>query len=151
MDTATLVFCERTGRWAVAWRGAWTRATANRAEQPLRVVETRGARECRETLAGLPGAFVAIELTAAGADAALDLLAELTTNCRGAAAAVLAERELADYEWLARELGAVHFVASPRQLPPLVDIVRRHAARAPAIARELETREEIWSRLPWSG
>ncbi|HUY32163.1 MAG TPA: hypothetical protein VMV69_05235 [Pirellulales bacterium] len=153
MEPANLVFCERTGRWAVAWRRAWTLALrggsgAGRGEnRRLRVVETRGVSECRETLAAMPAAFVAIELAPASAGAALELLAEVTAKFRGSAAAVLAQAELAEYEWLARELGAVHFVASPRQLPSLVGVVRRHAQRTPA--PELEMRQEIWSRLPW--
>ncbi|HEV3020935.1 MAG TPA: hypothetical protein VGX76_00650 [Pirellulales bacterium] len=148
MQPATLVFCERTGRWAVAWRTMWARAAPDMADRPLRIVETRSAAECRETLAGMPDAFVAIELTPAGADIALELLAEVTTNSRHSPMAVLAEHELADYEWLARELGAVHFIASPRQLPSLTGIVCRHAARTPAT--EMGLRESVWSRLPWS-
>ncbi|HEV3006353.1 MAG TPA: hypothetical protein VGX78_17920 [Pirellulales bacterium] len=148
MQPASLVFCERTGRWAAAWRTVWARAAPEMADRPLRIVETRSARECRETLAGTLTAFVAIELTPEGADIALDLLAQVTTSFPPSAAAVLAENTLADYEWLARELGAVHFIASPRQLPSLTGIVCRHAAHTPAM--EMGLRESVWSRLPWS-
>src|SRR5258708_3489254 len=130
MQPVTLVFCERTGRWAVAWRRMWARTLRGAIDKSsMRLVETRSVSECRETLAEVPAAFVAIELTAAGADKALDLLADVMTRFRDSTAAVLADGELAEYEWLAREIGAVQFVASPRQLPSLVGIVRRHAQR----------------------
>jgi len=148
MQPGTLVFCERSGRWAVAWRRLWARTLPGRSgANSIRVVETRSVSECLETLAELPAAFVAIELTAKSADKALELLFELMTRFRDSAAAVLAENELAEYEWLAREMGAVHFVASPRHLPSLVEMVRRHAERTPA--PDLGLRQEIWSRLPW--
>jgi hypothetical protein len=147
MQPATIVFCERTGRWAVAWRTVWDRFGPATPDGPLQIVETRGSDECRETLARTPGAFLAIELTAAGADATLDLLADVMTKFPLIAAAVLAEVEMAEYEWLAREAGAMHFVSSPRQLPSLFGPVRRHAARAPAM--EMGLPEEIWLRLPW--
>jgi len=148
MQPVTFVFCERTGRWAVAWRRAWARTLRDAGgDAPMRVVETRSVSECRETLAEMPSAFVAIELTPTGADKALELLAEVMTRFRDSAAAVLAEDDLAEYEWLAREIGAAHFISSPRQLPSLVGIVRRHAERTPA--QELELPQEIWARLPW--
>jgi DNA-binding NtrC family response regulator len=148
MLPGTLVFCERSGRWAVAWRRLWARDFhGGRGANSIRVVETRSVSECLETLAEMPAAFVAIELTAKSADKALELLVELITRFRDSAAAALAENELADYEWLAREIGAVHFVSSPRQLPSMVDVVRRHAERTPE--PELELRQEIWARLPW--
>jgi hypothetical protein len=149
MGSVNLVFCERTGRWAVAWRGAWFRNAVAGSGQPLHVVETRSTAECREVLAGLPGAFLMIELAASSVDAALELLFDVAMSFRTTAAA-LADEPLASYEWLARELGAVHFAASPRQLAPLVGIVRRHAARNVQPALQTGSREEIWSRLPWS-
>jgi hypothetical protein len=152
--TTPLIFCERSGQWAAAWRIAWRRRLRGaepRAE--VRVRETRSAAECLETIASAPAAFVVLELTAADCDRALDLLFEVSTRYRGAAAAVAAERSMRHYEWLARELGAVHFVVSPRELPPLVGMVERFAERFAARVpeRELEFEDSVWASLPWGG
>ena len=64
-------------------------------------------------------------------------------------AAVVADRSLAACEWLVREAGAVHFLLSTRQLPPLARLVVRHLANVPAPQQTLVDR--IWASLPWPG
>lgn len=149
MNGSALIVCERTGQWAAAWRQAWLRRS-QRSARPLpevRCIETRSPAECLEKLAKAPAAFVLVELTAESCDRALELLSQIALRCRQAVAAVAAERRLADHEWLARELGAAHFIISPRELPGLCRMVERHAALAPEI--ELELEERIWASLPW--
>lgn len=146
--TARLIFCERSGQWAAAWRIAWSRrqrGAASRAD--VRVRETRSPAECLEEIEATPSAFVLLELTAADCDRKLDLLFEISTRWRCAGAAVAAERSMNHYEWLVRELGAVHFFVSPRELPALVGMVERFASRLPQ--HELAFEDSVWDSLPW--
>ena len=63
--------------------------------------------------------------------------------------AVVADRQWADYEWLMREAGAVHFVCSPRRVGPLAQLACRHLAQVPPPQQSLT--ERIWAALPWGG
>jgi hypothetical protein len=94
-----------------------------------------------------PGSFLVVELTTANADALLGRIASLARDFPAARAAVVAERSLAEYEWLVRELGAAWFAVSPRELAPLVELARRHFEQAPA--PQGDTIEQIWNSLPW--
>jgi hypothetical protein len=148
MHPGTLVFCEASGNWASAWR----RESQVRAErvgcdlQQVPVVETRSVTECREAIESLAGGFLAIELTPPKCEAVLDLLLHLGQQGKWPAA-VLADRDMKAYEWLARELGAVHFVTSHRGLAALSPCVRRYFEPLPGPA--MGTAERIWSMLPW--
>jgi hypothetical protein len=149
MKTATLIVCERNGAWAAAWRQSWSRRAEQRASSlpDVRCLETRSGAECLERLADAPAAVVLVELTAASSERSLSLLSQIALCSRQALAVVAAERQFAPYEWTIRELGAVHFLVSPRELPALCGLVERHAARAPEI--ELELEDGIWAELPW--
>jgi hypothetical protein len=144
MPQAAIIFCETAGNWAVAWRRL---CNARGGLAALRVIETRGTVQCREEMLKLPAAFAVVELNARNIDRTLSLLQETCACCRLAAMAVVAPRELAPYEWLAREVGAVHFLTSIYMLPSLYDIVERHLERLPA--PEQDTQERIWATLPW--
>lgn len=137
---ARLIVCERSGSWAVALRREMA-ATA------IRVDETRSVAECWELLARAPASLVIVELTAAGATALLRRMAHFQRDFPLARLAVVADRSLADYQWLIREAGAVHFTCSPRQLGPMARLARRHLAQAPGPQRSLS--EQIWATLPW--
>ena len=131
-----LIFCERSGRWATAWRQAWERYVRGAAgERPeIRMIETRSPEECLQYLREFPAAFVVLELAAEDCDRTLELLLEITTRHRGAATAVAAGR-------------TIQFIVSPRELPTLCRMVNRHVARSPQDELELEAR--IWASLPW--
>jgi hypothetical protein len=149
METAPLVLCERAGKWALACRRAVVLAkAASGLDLGIRIVETRSATECRQVLKALPVAFAALELTPSNADQVLELLSEIERTMPNAAAAILADRSMHSHEWAFRECGAVHWVASPRRVVPLVLVAQRHAARFPAPPRSLA--EQIRDRLPWS-
>ena len=140
--TARLIVCERTGRWAAALR-------MELAEAGVRVWETRSLAECWETLAAAPGNFVVVELGAATADDLLARMIGLADSFPRTRVAVVADRSLAEYEWLLREAGAVHFACSRRQLAPLARTACRHLAQVPTPRQGLA--ERIWAGLPWSG
>ncbi len=100
-----------------------------------------------EVLAEAPAGFLVLELTGKNGSWLVDTLVELQRHWRGARAAVVAERSLAEWEWLMREAGAVHFLTSPRRLAPLIDLACRHLAAAPVPRQTLS--ERIWASLPW--
>lgn len=149
MHAAPVVFCERTGYWAAAWRRAESRRTAPKSSHTLspRVIETRSAAECREIVAAHRGSFVVAEINEPSAEQALDLLFELGTAHADVACAVVASRQMRAYEWLARELGALALVVSPLELESLCALAERHIGRL--VVEPVDVRERIWQNLPW--
>ncbi|HVX12669.1 MAG TPA: hypothetical protein VHC22_15925 [Pirellulales bacterium] len=150
MHVSPVVFCERTGGWAAAWRRVETRLAARENRRPLspRLIETRSPTECREVVASRRASFVVAELAAPFAEQTFDLLFDLATDAPEASAAVVAEREMLPYEELARELGAQAFVVSPFGLEALRRLALRHLGR-PA-PESVDVRQRIWEALPWS-
>lgn len=147
-----LIFCERSGRWAAAWRIARRRRqTRGETSAEIRLLETRSPGECLAAVAAAPAAFVVAELTAADCDRTLELLFEICSRHRQAPLAVAAERSMQDYQWLVRESGAIHFLASTRELAPLAGMIERFAEqsalRGPAV--ELDFEQAVWASLPW--
>jgi hypothetical protein len=135
-----LLLCERTGDWAVALRRELTAAGP-------RLWESRHLADAWSDLAQTPNAFLVVELTARNAEDLLRRMAWLGGDYPAARIAVVAQRPLADYEWLCREAGAVHFTSSPRHLAPLAELAVRHLARLPLPPQPLTDR--IWAGLPW--
>ena len=113
----------------------------------VRIHETRSVAQCWEMLAAAPASFVAVELSEGNAGALLEKMAWLERDFPLARLAVVTQRDLAGYEWLMREAGAVHFTCSPRQSGPLADLAERHLSQAPECPRSLV--EQIRARLPW--
>lgn len=134
-----LVVCESTSRWAAALR----RELAARA---VRVWEARTLAAAHALLAETPAAILVVELARANLDDLPGWLATARSDYPRARFAVVAERGLADYEWLLREAGAVHFLTSSRQLRPLIEIVTRHLAFVPPLPQT--PLERIWNKLP---
>jgi len=137
---ARLIVCERYGHWAQGLRRELAAAD-------VRVYETRSLDECWQVLAEAPASFVLVELTAPSADGLLSRMARLGRDFPLARMAVVADRSLAEYEWLMREAGAVHFTCSPRRLGPPAGVARRHLAQAPRPPETVDQR--IWAGLPW--
>ena len=136
---ARLIVCERAGRWAVGLRRELTGTG-------VRVWETRTLADCRNELIESPASFVVVEL---GRNVAglLGLLKRQPRQFPAARMAVVADRALADYEWLMREAGAVHFLCSPRRVGLLARLACRHLAQVPPLPQSLT--ERIWTSLPW--
>ncbi len=150
MHVSPVVFCERTGSWAAAWRRVETRLAAREDRRILspRLIETRSPAECRDVVASRRASFVVVELTPPFAEQTLDLLFDLVADVPEASAAVVAGREMLPYEELARELGAQAFVVSPFGLEALRRMALRHLARP--VAETIDVRQRIWEELPWS-
>jgi hypothetical protein len=137
---ARLIVCERAGQWSAALR-------VELAESGVRVWECRRLAEAWSALAETPGAFVIAEVTQENVAELLERLSWLGRDFPFARAAAVADRGFAQYEWLVREAGAVHFMTSPRRLAPLAGIVLRHLANVPVPEQPLVDR--IWATLPW--
>jgi DNA-binding NtrC family response regulator len=176
----TLIVCEQSGHWASAIRRLFSPVVLSVRRAPLednapiesnvhddqspilgaavvavecRIVEARTNENCLAELAQSPQAVVGVELCDATRERALDLLSTIAERYPACPVVVLADRSMRHYEWLARELGAIHFVASPRQLASLATIVARHSDHtASSNASEAESGrsvEDIWRSLPW--
>ncbi|GAG23611.1 unnamed protein product, partial [marine sediment metagenome] len=117
-EAPRLIVCERRGRWALGLR-------RELADTRLRVHETRSIAECWDQLAAAPSSFVVAELTGSTAEALLERLGRLRRDFPLARVAVVSDRCAADYEWLIREAGAVHFTCSPRRVGPLARLAAR--------------------------
>ncbi len=139
--TARLIIAERSGRWAAAMR-------TELVDTGVRLWEAGPRPDLAEVVAEAPASFLVLELTAKNAPWLLDALAHLPRRWPGVRAAIVADRSLADWEWLMREAGAVHFLTSPRKLATLVDLACRHLAAAPAPRQTFF--ERIWASLPWN-
>ena len=116
--------------------------------QGRRIHEARSLCDAWSLVERYPGSFLVVELTTANAEALLGRIATFQRDFPWACLAVVAERSLVDYEWLARELGAVWFATSLRELAPIARLARRHVERAPAPRGDVA--ERIFSGLPWA-
>ncbi len=92
--------------------------------------------------------MLVIELSPENAGPVFKLLANLERDYPTARAIIVAARSMNEYEFLARELGAIHFTTSPRQMMPVAGVVERHFARIPQ--PQLSVTERIRATLPWS-
>ena len=139
-EGARWIVYERTGRWAQGLRRESDAAG-------LRIHEVRSLADCWEMLGRFPGSFVVVEVSRSEIGALLTRLARWEREYPLARAAVVAERSLADWEWLLREAGAVWFTTSPRELGPVAAAARRHMEQVPE--PEMGIADRIWSGLPW--
>ncbi len=137
---ARLIICERSGLWSVALRGEL-------AEAGVRLWECRSLPEAWEALAQTPSAFVIAEAVRENLDNLLRRMAWFSRDFPQGRIAVVAQKNMARFEWLLREAGAVHFLTSPRRLTPLAGLVVRHLANVPLPAQTMVQR--IWASLPW--
>jgi len=136
-----LIVCERTGEWTAALRKELV-------DLNVKVFECRRLAEAWAALAQTNAIFLIAEATSGNLSELVERLKWLRRDFPHARAAVVADRSLTDCEWLVREAGAIHFLASPRQLQSLVTIVIRHFAIVPLPAQTLT--EQIWASLPWA-
>ncbi len=140
MSQSQVIICERTGVWAAA--------LAQHLPREMRLRQTRALSECTAALAVAPMSLVALEANPGNLNGILSWLVQLPVRFPFARAVVLADRGLANYEWLLRDAGAVHFTTSPRELNCLAPLVRNHLSRLPTSKAGFA--ELVWDSLPWS-
>ncbi|MBI3464878.1 MAG: hypothetical protein HY000_17755 [Planctomycetes bacterium] len=134
-----VIVCERRGAWAQALRRELRDFAAA-------IAETRSLADCRQELRTAPSSVVAIEFSVATAEAVLDFLGRLPSQFPQAVVIVLAGRDEQPWEWLVRELGAVHVAWSPREMSAVAEIVRRRLADS---ARQPNLAERILAEIGW--
>jgi hypothetical protein len=137
---ARLIVCERRGRWAVLLR-------QQLADAGVRVWETRLLSDCENEIVASPASVVVIELTASNLDEILRTVRHWATDFPLLRWIAVADRALADHQWLMREAGASHFCCSPRHADALAQVACRHLSQIPPPPQSLT--ERIWDSLPW--
>ena len=139
--TCRLIVCEKTNRWASALRAALCRSA-------LVVTETRSLVGCESALAEAPDSLVAVEVTAANLDQAIDFVVLTGRRFPGALVVALLTEEAAVAERLMQEAGVVDVIGSVLDVPRIALLARRYYAAAPP--RELDFYELVRQRMPWS-
>ena len=145
MDSGCLILSERTGSWARLFRKALADVAGE--TRGVMIRETRSIAECRESLNQWPASVVGIELASSNLDAAMEFMAEVATRFRAARILALASHEQRAYEGLARELGAVGFIASPQAVRLEAEWISRRLAGTSR--PETNITDRIRAELPW--
>ena len=146
LESGCLILYERAGSWAGLFRNSLSRLAGQ--SRGVAVRETRSIPECRDALKRAPTSVVGVELSGSNIDVALEFVAEAASRFPAAAVFVLAGHEQRAYGGLARELGAIDFVASPRSIRLQAEWIHRRLAQTPSSAMSVTDR--IWAELPWS-
>jgi len=140
MPPCRLILCEKSSRWAAAFRAALGQS------QP-QIIETRSLPGCEEALAASPASCVAIEITAANLEAALDFVQQTSARYPNAAVIALLSPESLTTAPLLREAGAIDVATSVLAAPRLARLTQRHSNLAPS--EPLTARQFVAERLPW--
>jgi hypothetical protein len=139
MSAAKVLICETSGDWAALVR----HDTAG----GLAIVEVRQFDELWPRLRDAPQAVVAIELCSGRGWELLASLGRLNHEFPQALTVVLAQRHLRNWEDICREAGAVAFVAGPRNIGGLVEIIGYRSWAEDDEQLLLEDR--VLANLPW--
>src|SRR5689334_17982593 len=105
MSNCKLIVFEKTSHWAAALR-------LHLKSQPPRLVETRSWADCRAVLDAAPASLVAVEVTTANLEAALEWMQALLRQYPLCRIAAMAAWEEAAGDLLLREAGAIDVIRS---------------------------------------
>lgn len=145
---AEWIVCERTSRWASAFRMALASG-----EMPFRLRELRHLTELDAELAARPTALAAIEVHRGNFAPLLAWLPVARDRHGRARCVALVDRSLADdIDALCDaliEAGAQAIATSPRCLDAVVDLAARHAETAGKIGENTSLVDRVWASLPW--
>ena len=134
-----IIVCERTGAWAAAIR--------RHLPEGVRLRQIRALAECAGELREAPASLLALELAPHNIEAVLELAGGLGRKFPQARALIFADRQLAGYQALLAEAGAIYFTCSPRELQGLTAIVRNHLSRLSEGSTSFAA--QVWDELPW--
>ncbi len=138
-----IIVFEQRGVWAAALRLAL-------ADSLIKIGEVRSQVECQQRLRHAGRALVVVELTHRNGINVAPWLSQLTSIAPRAHIAIVAQRGLELLEPTIRSWGAIYMTNSPRQLKPLVTVIRRLNQQA-TLETPQNLRADIWQRLPWPG
>lgn len=148
-DLPQVVILEAEGRWA-------TRLLQLCPQLPRqsRWRETRSSTECMEAIQSVAGSLVILEARSdlprapLKPESAVRYVARLGRSPWQPRVVLVGGVELAPWQNLLRECGALEVIVSLRQLETILPLIGKHAACfRPA---EVSLRERIWAHLPWS-
>jgi FixJ family two-component response regulator len=137
--------CEGDGQWAAALRREMPGA-------PL--LETRALGDLLQRLPACLAAVVILELTSENKSQLLAAILQIARQFPQVMPIVMAKRQLSAWEDACREAGAIHFVASPRRVAEVTEIVQRRAANlrqsdADDTDEHQSIEDRILATLPW--
>lgn len=112
-----------------------------------RVYEVRTFKACREMIAESPASMVFVQWTTLTSAEATRLISPIHYEFSAVRIVALADRAAEPLRWQILETGVVWLCTSPRELAPVVEIVRSHLEQVPEPLRTPEQR--IWDELPW--
>jgi hypothetical protein len=141
MSHARLIVCERTSRWAVAFR----RALGRRMDL---ICETRSMAQCEREVTAARHCVIALEVTQANYETALAAVARWSRSFPEARVIALLEDDCHELALALREAGAIAVLESRRQAAGVARLALRHLALAPP--EEFSMRQAIYRRLPWA-
>ncbi len=140
MQTARVIVCEKSGKWAAA--------LSVLVPLPRSVIcETRSLGECRVRLQESPASLIVVETTAENWLDVCRWLPLQTGQYAHMRAVIVAEPALRTAECLLRTAGAHHLVDSLEGLGGLSRWIAGHIDQAPR--RRQSARHWTWSRMPW--
>jgi len=156
MSRCEWIVCERTDRWAAALRVT----IAGQADWPActpRLYEVRSLEELGARLELRPDCLVLINVDEANLSRVLPWLAAARGNYSGVRFVALIDHDFdscgQDVADAILEAGAADFATSPRHLPQILPLARRHAAaiaaRQSAAASDDSFVASVWFSLPW--
>src|SRR4029453_16307909 len=100
MPSPRLIVCEKSGRWAVAFRRAL-------GDETRQMIEVRSVLACETMLAHHPASIIAVEITAANLDPLVVAVPGWLRDFPHCRVMALAAADLASAETLLREAGAI--------------------------------------------
>jgi hypothetical protein len=139
-QTARVIVCEKTGRWATALRNLLPSAQ-------ISICETRTLEECAVRLRESPASLVVVELTAENWPRVCRWLPWQTGQFIHMRAVAVATADVRDADVVVRSAGAHHVVDSVARLAKLTRWIVRHIHQAPH--SKSSVRQWTWSRMPW--
>src|SRR5262245_14596835 len=141
---ARLIVCESAGDWAAILR--------RQLPDVVSLIEMRHLADVDVYLGGRVASIVAIEFKPQRAEEIFTALVKLQRQHPRTIAVVLAERGLSNWGEIVREAGAVHFIASPRRIGELVDLLRMQMKLGQfvdSLPDCLPPEDRILAGLPW--
>jgi len=139
MPKPHLIVCERTPRWAAAWR----RMLGPQAS----VGEVRSLTQLDQLLGNDPTP-IAVDASEFSGKSLLPAVARWSQA--GSPVVIVGSSGRLEDEFAYREAGAVHVLCSPRQIRSAAEILTRYRASTPtAKPAELPLEEAVYERLPW--
>ena len=141
MPVPRLILCEKSPRWATAFRLALS-------GDPPQVIETRSLASCETELAASPDSLILMEVTEANRFGVLELMDRTSRRHPQARVLIALSEETAALEPLFREAGAIAVLFRTLEVASAARLARRHFQLAPS--GPLGPREFAFQRMPWS-